>query len=158
MIFDNRKLKNIITQEKKKRNSWVYWNTRITEIYSSIKITLQNIYSHTRENDTRSKRIKTIYCHVKRTYIKIKWDLVELIKALKHINWDILGLSEVGRTGKCIEAYPEFLLYHISQTPGRHGVGFVVKNTLSINKNFVIKNTLKSIFKNFMQYMCVLQI
>lgn len=49
-------------------------------------------------------------------------------QALKQINW----FERSTRIGEYIEAYPEFLFYHIGQKPQNHGIGFIAKNTLKI--------------------------
>lgn len=51
--------------------------------------------------------------------------------ALKHIKWDIVSLSEVRRMGENIIFYPDYLLYHIDETLGLHGVGFIVKKHIT---------------------------
>lgn len=55
--------------------------------------------------------------------------LIELELALNDTNWDILGVCEVRREGERIEDYGKFLLYHIGETSGQYGVGFVIKGT-----------------------------
>lgn len=53
--------------------------------------------------------------------------LVELEEALKCIKWDILGLSEVRRDSeKIIERTNGSLFYHIGETKGQYGVGFLI--------------------------------
>lgn len=56
--------------------------------------------------------------------------LQELLYSLKDIKWDIIGLSEVRRTGEAIEEHSQIIFYHKGEIPGRHGVGFIVKKTL----------------------------
>ncbi|KAI8426662.1 hypothetical protein MSG28_014383 [Choristoneura fumiferana] len=58
-------------------------------------------------------------------------NLSELTHALQNINWDILGLSEVRRLGENISEHPNHILYYIGETPGKHGVGFLVKKCLA---------------------------
>lgn len=58
-------------------------------------------------------------------------DLTELIYALGKIKWDIVGVSEVRRVGESIVAHPDYLLYHIGETPGQYGVGFIIKKQIS---------------------------
>ncbi|CAK1582177.1 unnamed protein product [Parnassius mnemosyne] len=52
---------------------------------------------------------------------------LQLTYALEEIDFDILGLSEVKKTGYSIEEYREYILCYIGQTKGLHGVGFLVK-------------------------------
>lgn len=56
---------------------------------------------------------------------------MELTYALKQIKWDIVGLSEVRRMGESITSYPDYLLYHIGETQGHHGVGFIIKEHMA---------------------------
>lgn len=63
--------------------------------------------------------------------LRTEESLSELSLALQNTKWDILGLSEVRRIGENIIAYPDFILYHMGQTPGQHGVGFLVKKYLA---------------------------
>ncbi|GBP28949.1 Craniofacial development protein 2 [Eumeta japonica] len=63
--------------------------------------------------------------------LRTEESLSELSLALQNTKWDILGLSEVRRIGENIIAYPDFILYHMGQTPGKHGVGFLVKKYLA---------------------------
>lgn len=56
--------------------------------------------------------------------------LTELQNALTNIKWDIIGLSEVRRMGECIEEHEEFILFYKGETPGSHGVGFMIKKYL----------------------------
>lgn len=59
--------------------------------------------------------------------LKNEENLTELMYALDLIKWDIVGLSEVRRMGENIISYSNYTLYHIGETPGLHGVGFIVK-------------------------------
>ncbi|XP_052741056.1 craniofacial development protein 2-like [Bicyclus anynana] len=59
--------------------------------------------------------------------------LLELDTALKRIKFDVIGLSETKRLGNSIEEYRNFILFYIGQTPGLHGVGFIVKKYLKEN-------------------------
>ncbi|XP_075990548.1 uncharacterized protein LOC142986144 [Anticarsia gemmatalis] len=54
--------------------------------------------------------------------LKNEENLTELIYALKDIKWDIIGLSEVRRMGETIASYSDYILYHIGETPGQHGI------------------------------------
>lgn len=53
--------------------------------------------------------------------------LIELSEALKDIKWDIVGISEMRRLGNKIEEYDNFILCHTGYTPGKYGVGFLIK-------------------------------
>ena len=66
--------------------------------------------------------------------LKSEKSLLELTTALNHIKWDILGLSEVRRMGDNIEEHCEFIFYYKGETPGRHGIGFLIKKYL---KNYI---------------------
>lgn len=62
---------------------------------------------------------------------------LELNNALKNINCDILGLSEVRRLGCNIEEHYDYIFCYIGQTKGLHGVGFLIKKKYKNNiKNF----------------------
>ncbi|GBP35311.1 Probable pre-mRNA-splicing factor ATP-dependent RNA helicase mog-1 [Eumeta japonica] len=60
-------------------------------------------------------------------------NLTELTYALKQIKWDIIGLSEVRRMGEIIISHPDYILYHIGETQGHHGVGFIIKQHIAKN-------------------------
>lgn len=62
--------------------------------------------------------------------LRTEESLQEFIHSIQNIKWDIIGLSEVRRLGETIEEYDQFLLYYKGETPGRHGVGFLIKKTL----------------------------
>ncbi|GBP50358.1 Putative uncharacterized transposon-derived protein F52C9.6 [Eumeta japonica] len=55
--------------------------------------------------------------------LKNEENIVELIYALEDRKWDIVGLSEVRRMGENIISYPDYMFYHIGETPGLYGVG-----------------------------------
>lgn len=65
------------------------------------------------------------------TTLKSEEKLTELIYALKQIKWDILGLSEVRRSGERIVAHPDYILCYKGETPGSYGVGFIIKKHLA---------------------------
>lgn len=56
--------------------------------------------------------------------------LSELEEALKDLKWDILGISEMRRTGEYIEEHQDFILYNKGDIEGQGGVGFIVKKHL----------------------------
>lgn len=56
--------------------------------------------------------------------------LLELEEALKDLNWDILGISEMRRAGESIEEYQDFVLFNKGNIEGQGGVGFLVKKHL----------------------------
>lgn len=56
--------------------------------------------------------------------------LIELNEALNEIKYDIIGISEMRRTGNKIEEYDDFILCYIGQTPGQYGVGFIINKRL----------------------------
>lgn len=56
--------------------------------------------------------------------------LLELTESIKNVKYDIIGLSEVRRLGNKIEEHEDFILYHIGNTPGLYGVGFIIKKHL----------------------------
>ncbi|KAI8437727.1 hypothetical protein MSG28_011961 [Choristoneura fumiferana] len=59
--------------------------------------------------------------------------LLELIEALKDIKYDIIGLAETRRTGNKIEEHKNFILCHTGHTPGKYGIGFIIKIYLKNN-------------------------
>lgn len=73
--------------------------------------------------------IATINCRSLGTTEKLQ----ELELALDEIKWDIIGISEVRRLGERIEDHGKYILYHIGETPGLYGVGFIVKRSLAEN-------------------------
>ncbi|KAJ2937218.1 hypothetical protein O0L34_g19452 [Tuta absoluta] len=56
--------------------------------------------------------------------------LRELEIALENINWDIIGMSEIKRMGEEILEFEDHILCFEGETPGLHGVGFIIKKTL----------------------------
>ncbi|XP_013147693.1 PREDICTED: uncharacterized protein LOC106110415 [Papilio polytes] len=56
--------------------------------------------------------------------------LLELEFAIKDLKWDIIGLSEVRRSGEEIREYNDFIFYYKGEKQGRYGVGFIVKKYL----------------------------
>lgn len=56
--------------------------------------------------------------------------LLELEEALKDLKWGILGISEMRRTGECIEEHQDFVLFNKGDIEGQRGVGFIVKKYL----------------------------
>ena len=73
--------------------------------------------------------IATINCRSLGTTEKLQ----ELELALDEIKWDIIGISEMRRYGERIEDHGKYILYHIGETPGLYGVGFMVKRHLAKN-------------------------
>lgn len=61
--------------------------------------------------------------------------LIELMMALKNIKWSIIGMSEVRRLGENIEDYGEFILYYKGDTPGKYGIGFLIRKELKDHIN-----------------------
>lgn len=68
--------------------------------------------------------------------MRLQENLQELLYAIQYVSWDIIGLSEVRRNGEAIEKHSRFILYYRRETPGRHGVGFLIKKEL---KNYIDK-------------------
>lgn len=52
---------------------------------------------------------------------------------MNHINWDILGISDVRRSAEKIEEHDEYILYYKNEQPGIYGVGFLVMKYLKNN-------------------------
>ncbi|CAK1595369.1 unnamed protein product [Parnassius mnemosyne] len=81
----------------------------------------------------------TKYIHIA-TYntlsLRAEESLQEVLYSIKDIKWDIIGLSEVRRNGEAIVEYNQFILYYKGETPGRHGVGLLIKKEL---KNFIVE-------------------
>lgn len=61
--------------------------------------------------------------------------LLKFEEAIRNIKYDIIGISEMRRHGDKIEEYENFILCYIGQTPGKYGVGFIMKKSL---KNHII--------------------
>ncbi|XP_047991456.1 craniofacial development protein 2-like [Leguminivora glycinivorella] len=59
--------------------------------------------------------------------------LLELWEAVKNIHFDVMGICEVRRLGCVIEEYEQFILCTMGTTPGKHGVGFIVKKQYKNN-------------------------
>ena len=62
--------------------------------------------------------------------LKTQERLYELDFALQQIKWDIIGLSEIRRSGEQIEEYDNYIFYFKNITPGLYGVGFIIKKHL----------------------------
>lgn len=58
---------------------------------------------------------------------------LQLTYALRNINFDIIGLSEVRKMGCNIEEYQDYILCYIGQSKGLYGVGFLIKKSLKNN-------------------------
>ncbi|GBP75351.1 Craniofacial development protein 2 [Eumeta japonica] len=56
--------------------------------------------------------------------------LIELTEALKNVKNDIIGLCEVRRLGSKITEYENFIFCHTGESPGKYGVGFIIKKYL----------------------------
>lgn len=56
--------------------------------------------------------------------------LLKLTESLKNVKYDIIGLSEVRKLGNKIEEHDNFIFFHIGETSGLYGVGFIVKKHL----------------------------
>lgn len=67
--------------------------------------------------------------------------LLELEEAIRQIKYDIIGISEMRRFGNKIEEYDTFILCYIGTTPGKYGVGFIVKKSLKHNIESFIGTT-----------------
>ncbi|XP_052738586.1 uncharacterized protein LOC128198269 [Bicyclus anynana] len=87
--------------------------------------------------DKKQQNNKNIHIATYNTLsLRSEENLQELIYSLQDIKWDIIGLSEVRRNGEAIVEYGQFILYYKGETPGRHGVGFLIKKEL---KNLIIE-------------------
>lgn len=56
--------------------------------------------------------------------------LLELKEALSNINYDIVGLAEVRRTGYAVLEDTDHIFCYYGETKGLHGVGFLIKKEL----------------------------
>lgn len=56
--------------------------------------------------------------------------LIELQLALGKIKWDIIGLSEVRKSGEEIREFTDFIFYFKGEIQGRYGIGFLVRRNL----------------------------
>ncbi|KAI5640839.1 craniofacial development protein 2-like [Phthorimaea operculella] len=64
--------------------------------------------------------------------------LLELEEALKYINWDIVGLSEVRRKGETTLERDDNIFFHYGETSGLYGIGFLVHKKWKDNiKEFI---------------------
>lgn len=90
-------------------------------------------------------------CTFKARTLSSAQKLIELKTALQDINQDIrvLGLCEVRRLGENIIEDEDYIMYHIGQTKGLYGVGFLVKKKY---KEKIIK------FTGISESVCILQI
>lgn len=61
--------------------------------------------------------------------LRTEESLQELLYSIRDTKWDIIGLSEVRRHGEAIEEHDQFIMYYKGETPGRHGVGFLIRKT-----------------------------
>lgn len=59
--------------------------------------------------------------------LRTEESLEELIIALQNLKWTIIGLSEVRRLGEKILEHENYIFYHNGETPGKNGVGFLLK-------------------------------
>ncbi|CAG4930860.1 unnamed protein product [Colias eurytheme] len=67
--------------------------------------------------------------------------LLEFKHAISTIKYDIIGLSEIRRTGYNIEETEDHIFCHFGETKGKYGVGFLIKKHLKNNiECFTAKN------------------
>lgn len=59
--------------------------------------------------------------------------MLEFKESLTNINYDIIGLSEIRRTGYNIIQDDEHIFCYFGETKGQYGVGFLVKNKYKNN-------------------------
>uniref|UniRef100_A0A2A4JIH6 Endonuclease/exonuclease/phosphatase domain-containing protein n=1 Tax=Heliothis virescens TaxID=7102 RepID=A0A2A4JIH6_HELVI len=55
---------------------------------------------------------------------------MELMDSLKNTKYDVVGLSEVRRTGTSIQEYDDFIFCYTGETQGLYGVGFIINKYL----------------------------
>lgn len=53
--------------------------------------------------------------------------LIELSEAFRNVKFDIIGLSEIRRSGTKVKEYEDYILCHTGHQPGKYGVGFLLK-------------------------------
>lgn len=68
--------------------------------------------------------------------------LLELEEALKNLNWDILGISEMRKAGEAIEEHlmlcdTGYVIFNKGETGGQRGGGFMVKTHLKNILDFI---------------------
>lgn len=81
-------------------------------------------HARTRTSNDHAITISTLNVQTLRTSEREE----ELDHALKEIKFDVLGLSEIRRTGEAIiEKQNGDLFYYIGTTPGQRGVGFIIR-------------------------------
>lgn len=107
----------------------------LTNLSKQVEISKSKNYSnYSVHNNVTKKDMKTknnFYISTLNTRtLRTEESLQELEQALENINWDIIGISEVRRMGEKIEQYENYVLYHIGNTPGQFGVGFLVQRWL----------------------------
>nr|XP_037870351.1 uncharacterized protein LOC119629240 [Bombyx mori] len=85
------------------------------------------------EANTKARKHRIYIATLNTRSLKSKEKLLELEQALNHINWDILGISDVRRSAEKIEEHDEYILYYKNEQPGIYGVGFLVKKYLKNN-------------------------
>jgi hypothetical protein len=86
----------------------------------------------TKENNKKQTQQLNIMTYNVRTLSSYE-RLLELEEAIKEIKYDVIGISEMRRLGNKIEEYENFIICHIGQTPGKHGVGFIIDKSLKRN-------------------------
>lgn len=86
-------------------------------------------YSRTLINSNNQLYITTYNVRTLSTHER----LIELTEAMNGIKYDIIGISEMRRSGTKIMEYDDFILCHIGHTPGKYGVGFIVNKCLKQN-------------------------
>lgn len=96
----------------------------------------QNPPNNPPKNETKNETIsqKTLYILTYNVKTLSSYErLIELNEAFRDIKYDILGLAETRRIGNKIEEHENFIFCYTGHTPGRHGIGFIIKKHLKSN-------------------------
>lgn len=84
--------------------------------------------------EQKYSKVQSTYIYIIATYntlsLRTEESLQELLYSIRDTKWDIIGLSEVRRHGEATEEHDQFIMYYKGETPGRHGVGFLIRKTL----------------------------
>ncbi|XP_030025374.2 uncharacterized protein LOC115443910 [Manduca sexta] len=82
-------------------------------------------------NNNNSRNRNKLYLATLNTRtLRTAESLSELEEALKDLNWNLIGISEMRRVGEYIDEHRDFVIFNKGDIEGQRGVGFIVKKHL----------------------------
>lgn len=120
-------LSNDVYKKQKKTETYLPSRLVTEEDYDrNLPKTIFSNHLNSRQNSKNQLYIATYNVRTLSSYERV----IELREAVMNIKYDIIGISEVRRSGNKISEYEDFILCYTGQTPGKYGVGFIIKKYL----------------------------